>query len=133
MSATHRAHHVVLRIPPSAGYVTLLRTVVGTCAGHRDFTLDQVDDLRMAVDEVAGQLLRHVAGGELELSVADTDRALEIRLSAETAAERAVIDRESFAWTILQVLTDELDVVSEDQRTVITLRLLPEVSREERG
>lgn len=133
MEATDRNRDVVLSIPASTTYVALLRTVVGSCAGHRNFTLDQIDDLRMAVDEAAGQLLRYVAGDEVELSVTEADESLEVRVSANTTADGSVIDRRSFAWTILQVLADDFDVHSEGGRTVVTLRALPEVGREARG
>lgn len=133
MDATHRNQDVVLSIPASTAYVALLRTVVGSCAGHRNFTLDQIDDLRMAVDEAAGQLLRHIAGEEVELSVTEAQESLEVRLSAATASDGSVIHRDSFAWTILQVLADDFDVRDEGGRTVVTLRALPEVGREARG
>jgi serine/threonine-protein kinase RsbW len=130
---TTRRDEVVLHVPANAGYVALLRTVVGGCAGHRNFTLDQIDDLRMAVDEAAGQLLKHVVGDGVELAVAEGDHALEVRVSAATSADGVVIDRESFTWTILQVLADELDVRTEGSRTIVTLRALPEVGREDQG
>lgn len=133
MDATDRNQDVVLSIPANTAYVALLRTVVGSCAGHRDFTLDQIDDLRMAVDEAAGQLLRHITGQEVELSVSEFHDVLEVRVAADTVPDGSVIDRESFAWTILQVLADDFDVHSEGGRTVVTLRVRPEVGREARG
>jgi serine/threonine-protein kinase RsbW len=113
---------VRLRIPPNAGYLSLFRTVVSGCAGREDFTLDQVDDLRMATDEAAVQLLRHTTGDALCLLVRVTEEALEVRVSAETEEAARVIDRESFSWTILQALSDDLEVDGEGRRTVITLR-----------
>ncbi len=124
---------VEMRVPPTAGHLSLLRTVVGGCAGREDFTLDQVDDLRMAVDEAAVQLLRHVAGDAIELTVTSDEDALEIRVGAETKASQPVIDRESFSWTILQALADELDVDALEGRTTVVMRKkrLPDLQAED--
>lgn len=125
---------VYLRIPADAGYLSLLRTLVGGCAGREDFTLDQIDDLRMAVDEAAAQLLRQATGASMELAVIPSKDALEVRVSA-TTAPATVIDRGSFSWTILQALADELDVDDEHERAVITLRKqrLPDLRGESRA
>jgi hypothetical protein len=76
----------------------------------------------MATDEAAVQLLRHTTGDALCLLVRVTEEALEVRVSAETEEAARVIDRESFSWTILQALSDDLEVDGEGRRTVITLR-----------
>lgn len=133
--ATASEQPVRLRIPPDASYLSLFRTVVSGCAGREDFTLEQVDDLRMATDEAAVQLLRRASGDALDLRVRVSENALEIRVSAETGGETAVFDRESFSWTILQALADELDVDGEGGRTVVTLRKkrLPEMRGEEQA
>lgn len=125
---------VYLRIPVDAGYLSLLRTLVGGCAGRENLTLDQIDDLRMAVDEAAAQLLRQATGDSLELAVTATPEALEIRVSA-TTAPATVIDRGSFSWTILQALADELEVDDERDHALVTLRKkrLPDLRGESRA
>lgn len=134
MAVPHSEQTVHLRIPADAGYLSLLRTLVGGCAGREDFTLDQIDDLRMAVDEAAAQLLRQVTGDAVELAVTATEEALEVRVSATTAAA-TVIDRGSFSWTILQALADELEVDDERDHAVVTLRKqrLPDLRGEGRA
>lgn len=126
---------VQIRVPPTGSHLSLLRTVIGGCAGRENFTLDQVDDLRMAVDEAAVQLLRRVAGEAIELDVTSTEDALEVRVSADTKADEPVIDRSSFSWTILQALSDELEIDGSEGRTVVIMRKkrLPDLRGESRA
>lgn len=100
---------ITLRVPPLADHVTLLRTVVSGIAARRDYTLEQVDDLRMAVEEAAVQLLRHGDGGPLRLDAVIGAGTLDVELSTGLApGETAVVDPSSFSWMILQALTDEV-------------------------
>src|ERR671914_354652 len=99
---------VTLRVPPLADHLTLLRTVVSGIAARRDYTLEQVDDLRMAVEEAAVQLLRHGNGSPLVLNATIEEDELLIELSTTTASDETVFDPSSFSWMILQALTDRL-------------------------
>jgi serine/threonine-protein kinase RsbW len=112
---------VTLRVPPLADHVTLLRTVVSGIAARRDYTLEQVDDLRMAVEEAAVLLLRHGHGAALELLATIGDDALTVELSTDMADPASVIDPSSFSWMILQALTDDLSASVDDSRARLTM------------
>lgn len=112
---------VSLSVPPTPGYLALLRTVVGGCAGREGFTLDQIDDIKMAVDEAAVQLLRSSAGDRISVDVELSDPSMEVRVSADVAGEDPVIDESSFSWTILRALADDLRVETEDARCTVVL------------
>jgi serine/threonine-protein kinase RsbW len=112
---------VSLSVPPTPGYLALLRTVVGGCAGREGFTLDQIDDVKMAVDEAAVQLLRASEGQGIHIDVVIDDTSLEVRVSADVTSDGPVIDESSFSWTILQALADELRVDSEPPRCTVVL------------
>lgn len=118
------AQTVSLSVPPTAGYLALLRTVVGGCAGREGFTLDQIDDVKMAVDEAAVQLLRNSTGDAITVDVELGDASLEVRVRAEVAGDAPVIDESSFSWTILQALSDELRVDSTPQHCTVVLTKL---------
>jgi len=81
---------------------------VSGIAARRDYTLEQVDDLRMAVEEAAVLLLRHGDGTPLELRAVVEDHQLQVELSTEVATPETVVDPSSFSWMILQALTDGL-------------------------
>jgi serine/threonine-protein kinase RsbW len=115
------AQTVSLSVPPTPGYLALLRTVVGGCAGREGFTLDQIDDVKMAVDEAAVQLLRSSRGEGITVDVEIGARSLEIRVSAEVTGEKPVIDESSFSWTILKALADDLRVDSAPPRCSVVL------------
>ena len=112
---------VKVRVPPKAGHVALLRTAVGGFAARDHFTIDQVDDLRMAVEEAAVQLLRHAEGGQLGLDVSRTDAGIEVRLHADVQGDEPVIDESSFSWTILRSLSDELSIEMRQRHATIVL------------
>lgn len=112
---------VTLRVPPLADHLTLLRTVVSGIAARRDYTLEQVDDLRMAVEEAAVQLLRHGNGSPLVLHATIEEDELHVELSTTTAADEMVFDPSSFSWMILQALTDRLSTAVEGNAASLRL------------
>jgi serine/threonine-protein kinase RsbW len=103
---------VVMRVPATAEHLALLRTVVHYYAGRANFTLDQIDDLKMAVDESGVQLLKHTTGAEIVLELVPSDGRLELRVGA--AAADPVIDQGSFSWQILKALSDEVRIESRE-------------------
>lgn len=112
---------VTLRVPPLADHLSLLRTVVSGIAARGDYTLEQVDDLRMAVEEAAVQLLRHGNGSPLVLHATVAEDEVAVDLSTSTAADETVFDPSSFSWMILQALTDRLSTTVEGD--IATLHL----------
>lgn len=112
---------VTARVPAEAGHLAVLRTVVGAVAARDSFTLDQVDDLRMAVEESAVQLLRQVREGPLQLDVQTTSSGIEIRLHADVETSGPIIDESSLSWTILQALADDLRIDLEERHASIVL------------
>ncbi|HSJ44701.1 MAG TPA: ATP-binding protein [Euzebyales bacterium] len=108
-------------MPPLADHLTLLRTVVSGIAARRDYTLEQVDDLRMAVEEAAVLLLRHGDGTPLELRAAVDEYQLQVELSTKVSTPETVIDPSSFSWMILQALTDGLSTTVEGTTASLTL------------
>lgn len=113
---------VIVKVPPQAGHLALLRTAVGGFAARDHFTLDQVDDLRMAVEEGAVQLLRRASGEHLSLECHTSGAGLEVRLSTAVTSNEPIIDESSFSWTILQALADDLRI--EMQQSTATLVLV---------
>ena len=59
---------VTIRMPAEGAYLSVLRTATAGLAARLDFTLDEIEDLRIAVDEACGMLLAQAAPGA-ELSV----------------------------------------------------------------
>jgi serine/threonine-protein kinase RsbW len=112
---------VTLRVPPLADHLSLLRTVVSGIAARQDYTLEQVDDLRMAVEEAAVQLLRHGNGSPLVFHATVAEDELHVELSTTTATHETVFDPSSFSWMILQALTDRLSTAVEGEAATLHL------------
>ncbi len=112
---------VTVTVPATANHLAVLRTAVGGFAARDQFTLDQVDDLRMAVEEAAVQLLRHSRGDRITMDVETTDAGVEVRLTGNVAHNDPVIDESSFSWTILRALADDIRIESADGQAVVVL------------
>ncbi|SOD73255.1 serine/threonine-protein kinase RsbW [Jatrophihabitans sp. GAS493] len=112
---------VELTLPAKPEYISVLRSLTATLAARCDLTVDEIDDLRIAVDEAVGLLLPHASGDTpLKSWFRVSSGGIEITTSvcAEPGAEP---DRVGFAWTVLEAVSDELDV--EHQGEELTIRL----------
>jgi len=76
---------IELRIPPDPAYVRVARLAAGDMGGRVGFSVDEIDDLRLAVDEVCSILIG--AGGHvIELRMQAQARNLVIEGSTPNAA-----------------------------------------------
>jgi serine/threonine-protein kinase RsbW len=113
---------VSVRLPASPAYLAVLRTTTASLAARLDFTIDEIEDLRIAVDEASCLLLADAEPDtdlvcEFELH-AD---ALRIAVSASTS-DRAALERDSFAWTVLAALAGDVDAWTDsDGRQTIAM------------
>ena len=55
---------VELTLPAESAYLSVLRTATAGLAARLDFTLDEIEDLRIAVDEACAMLLPEATPGE---------------------------------------------------------------------
>jgi serine/threonine-protein kinase RsbW len=116
------ADAVVLTLPAAGAYLSVLRTTTAALASRLDFTLDAIEDLRIAVDEACALLLPHaLPGSTLECVFELTDAGLLVRVTVPTA-DRPELDRESFAWTVLTALVDDVTSAAEDGHVSVSLR-----------
>lgn len=114
---------VELTVPADPAYLSVLRTVIASLAARRDFTLDEIDDLRIAVDEAGALLLPHAAPGS-QLSAVFGGEATSLRVEVAVtmpAGRTGQPDRSSFAWLVLAALTDSVTLAESGQRLSLTL------------
>jgi serine/threonine-protein kinase RsbW len=122
-SADDVARDVVsVRLPATPAYLAVLRTTTASLAARLDFTLDEIEDLRIAVDEACGLLLTGTdPDAELTSVFEMSTDAIQITVSAPTTHGRAP-SRDSFAWTVLSALAGQVDTWTEpDGRQTIAL------------
>ncbi len=114
---------VTLRLPAAGAYLSVLRTATASLASRLDFTIDDIEDLRIAVDEACAMLLSQaVAGADLECSFELTADAIAVAVSVFTV-DGEQPSRDTFAWTVLSALAGEVDSsVDADKRVTLSLR-----------
>lgn len=109
---------VQVRLPADSAYLSVLRTATASLAARMDFTLDEIEDLRIAVDEACAMLLpQALAGGDLSTTFTLSDTAIEVSVSVPTADGR-LPSRETFAWTVLNALAGEVTADADESRRV---------------
>ncbi|QVQ54106.1 anti-sigma factor [Spiractinospora alimapuensis] len=122
LGATGIRDAVTVRIPADSAYLSVLRTATAGLAARLDFTLDEIEDLRIGVDEACAMLLAQALPGtdlttEFEL---DGD-GMRVAVSVLTADGRLPA-RDTFAWKVLSALAGDVDArVGPDDRVVIML------------
>jgi serine/threonine-protein kinase RsbW len=111
-------------VPASPDVLHLLRSVTASVGARMSMSLDDVEELRIAVDEAAALLLDRAddAGGRtLELALTCTDRSLTASVSLDGAAgsdEDAA--RASWPWRVITAVTDDASFQRADGRLTIT-------------
>jgi serine/threonine-protein kinase RsbW len=113
---------VLLAVPADGGYLGVLRTATAGLAARLQFALDEIEDLRIAVDEACAMLLA-VATRDAELTCrfAVTDDALTVEVTVPTVRGARLPAESSFAWKVLTALTTTASTASTGGRATITL------------
>jgi serine/threonine-protein kinase RsbW len=121
---------VTIRMPAEGAYLSVLRTATAGLAARLDFTLDEIEDLRIAVDEACGMLLAQAApGADLECDFTLGEDKMSIAVSTLAAQPRPPA-RDTFAWTVLSALAGSADAwVGPGDRVTVMLRKIRESSR----
>ncbi|MGB8649236.1 MAG: anti-sigma regulatory factor [Mycobacteriales bacterium] len=114
---------VVLRLPAQGAYLSVLRTATASLASRLDFTIDDIEDLRIAVDEACAMLLAQaLAGADLECAFELSADSIAVAVTVPTL-EGEQPSRDTFAWTVLTALAGEVDAsVDADKNVTISLR-----------
>jgi serine/threonine-protein kinase RsbW len=98
-----------LEIPASGVYLSVVRAAATGLAAQLQFTYEEIDDLRIAVDEACTQLLARRGGAETLSIDYHLDRAeLRVDVSVEAPDRGDPLAKDTFAWQILTALTDEV-------------------------
>ena len=112
---------VELRLPTDGAFISVLRTATAGLAARLDFTLDDLEDVRMAVGEAAALVLEAADPGA-DLTTRFWLRPRELKISVSTPVAAAVApEPDSFAWTVLTTLARQAEVTAEPGLFEITL------------
>jgi serine/threonine-protein kinase RsbW len=99
---------VELRVVADADQLPVVRAVAETLAVLGDFTLDDIADIKLVVDEVCSELIAGaIDGAELSCSFVVGDSGIRI-VTTSVVHEGRVPKADSFGWHVLQTLTDSI-------------------------
>ena len=101
--------HVKVCLPAEGAYLSVLRTATAGLAARLDFNLDEIEDLRIAVDEACAMLLpQAIPGTDLECAFDLGAEEMTITVSV-AAAQPRMPSRDTFSWTVLSALAGTVD------------------------
>ncbi|MFI7605833.1 anti-sigma regulatory factor [Micromonospora sp. NPDC049366] len=113
---------VHLTVPADGGYLSVLRTATAGLAARLQFALDEIEDLRIAVDEACAMLLAIATpAAELQCRFSVTEDALTVEVTVPTVPGAKLPAESSFAWKVLTALTTSAVASAADGRASISL------------
>jgi serine/threonine-protein kinase RsbW len=114
---------VIVKLPAVGAYLSVLRTATAGLAARLDFTLDEIEDLRIAVDEACAMLLTSaLPGASLDCEFELLRESMRVSVSVVTEDGQPP-SRDTFAWTVLSALAGEVDSTV-DTENVVTISLI---------
>lgn len=102
---------VELDVPADPAYLAVVRTATAGLAARLDLTLDEIEDLRIAVDEACALLLggRAHPGATVRTSFTIGHRVLDVVITGPAAVPPT---ESSFAWSVLHALVGSVETGS---------------------
>jgi serine/threonine-protein kinase RsbW len=103
---------VTLSIPVSADLLVLARLTAATVASRAGFDVEEIEDLRLAVDELCISLVNKGGGGRLELEFIRDAGLIEVSCTHQATSDDSVVDAvsdpslEGLSARILDALVD---------------------------
>ncbi|WP_104108115.1 anti-sigma factor [Nocardioides sp. 616] len=126
--STPRKADVELRLPADGAYASVLRTTTAGLAARLDFTLDDIEDLRIAIGEASALVLPD-ADPEADLTCRYflAPHAMTIEVSVESSSS-GPDDPASFAWQVLSTLAADTEMDHADGRITVRLTMASSIS-----
>jgi serine/threonine-protein kinase RsbW len=114
---------VTIRIPASPAYVQVVRLIAAGLASRLQFTIDDIEDLKIAVDEVCAYLTgTQGREGDLDIRFTVTDDRIEIAGTGILApGQKTRTDLTEFSRMILDTVVDSATLDSANGRPAFNL------------
>jgi serine/threonine-protein kinase RsbW len=127
-AATDDPVEVELRLPADGAYASVLRTLTAGLAARLDFTMDDIEDLRIAVSEAVAMVLDEAdPGAELDCRFLLSQGELALTLST-TAQAPTSPDYEGWGWQVLATLAAEAGIDATPGRYAVRLTVRSSLS-----
>lgn len=101
---------ICVSVPADTSVVHVLRGVVSSVAARLNFGYEQIDDLRLAVDEACAHLLSaRPAATRVTLQIAPTGDGIQVTAIRDNGPDAwpPTGARQTLAWKVLNALADE--------------------------
>lgn len=114
---------VSIKIPASPAYLNVVRLVASGLASRLEFTIDEIEDLKIAVDEMSAYLTgANGREGTMEVSFVIDDDRIEILGSGDFAPGQKIrTDLTDFSRVILETVVDSASLEQADGSPVFAL------------
>jgi serine/threonine-protein kinase RsbW len=114
---------VELRLPVDSAHVSVLRATTVSLAARLDFTIDDIEDLRMAVGEACAMVLPCAdEGSDLTCRYFMSKGELTISV-AVPSADPEMPDQDGFAWQMLNALTTNATAEAEAGQFTVSMTM----------
>jgi serine/threonine-protein kinase RsbW len=110
---------IEFRIPPDAEYLRIARLAAGDMGGRVGFSIDELDDVRLAVDELCSILIG--AGGHV-LALRMQIHGRTLMIEGRTPDPRAVIETSDLSEMLLRALVDSFTLTNQDREVCFEMR-----------
>jgi serine/threonine-protein kinase RsbW len=108
IKSSHLAGAVEVRVPADPAQLFVLRAIAATLAIRQDFSLDSVEDVKLAVDEMCSAMaVRARPGAELICQFAAHDGRVNIAVTTICDVDEP-ISKDTFGWLVLTSLSDSV-------------------------
>ena len=108
-------------VPARSEFLHLVRLNVAGALGDAGFSVEEIDDVKIAVEELSSTLLRSATGENLDVTInVDGDEATVT--GSRTNPSEADVAVEEFAQTILEAVVDSYRVESTESVVTFALR-----------
>ncbi len=112
-TAEPREDAVRLSVPAALEYVRIVRLTGSGVASRLGFDIEEIENLRVALDELASMAIDAATGGELEITFFTTDT--ELRINGRAPVRRASMSRvEALTAQILKAVIDDYELRTDD-------------------
>ncbi len=119
---------VELRLPAEGVYASVVRTTAAGLAARLDFTIDDIEDLRIAIGEATALAIPAAdPGTDLVACFFFGRGALTVTLETE-AMDDPPRDAESFAWQVLDTMAQDASAGSEAGRFRVRFTMTSQVT-----
>ena len=114
-----------LSVPASLEYVRIVRLTTSAMASRFGFDVDEIENLRVAVDELSSTLVEGAGSGELEITISATGADFCVEGHAPIEDGRA-LELDQLTAQILNAVCDKYELrVADGAARFVCLRRLP--------